>query len=221
MTLGRANGWIRGCGSAPLGLVLFLAGAGAAIAQDAGDPAEPQSPASSPAYVAMTGQERWQAYVHDNYTSPAAAIGFFGSAALGQLSHDTREWGLGAQGYWHRVGNHVGRAAIRGSIESGLAAALHYDIRYQRMPGASGLARTRHALRRTLFTRNQEGKSVVDVPALAGIYGGDMLSTFWHPRRYTPFGSGLRGGNFGLGFQAAGNLAKEFGPDLKHLILRK
>jgi len=195
--------------------VLLTLTAPAALAQDA--------PATSPApaYVAMTNQERWQAYLHDNFIGPAPLVGFFGSAALGQLARDPHEWGLGAQGYWHRVGNHMGRAAIRGSIQAGLAAALRYDTRYHRMPGRSGLTRASHALRRTLFTQDETGHSVLDIPGLAGVYGGDMLATYWHPRRYTPVGRGIRAGNFGMGFQAAGNLAKEFGPDLKHLVLHK
>jgi hypothetical protein len=202
-------------------LILALWGGSVAHAQDAGDPPDSQSPAKAQPYIPMTAQERWHAYVQDNFTSPGVVAGFFGAAAIGQLGREPREWGLGAQGYWHRVGNHMGRAAIRGSIQSGLAAALRYDTRYHRMAGHNGLARTGHALRRTLFTQNEAGHSVIDLPGLAGVYGSDMLATYWHPRRYTPFGRGVQAANFGLGFQAAGNLAKEFGPDLKHLLLRK
>ncbi len=216
--MARADVRIGRCGWAILYLGFSVCG-GAAMAQDAGDPTDTQAPV--PQYVPMTSQERWHAYLHDNFTGVGAVAGFFGSAAIGQLGREPREWGSGAQGYWHRVGNHMGRAAIRGSIEAGLAAGLHYDTRYHRQPGRSGLARARHALRRTLFTQNEAGKTVVDLPGLAGVYGGDILATYWNPRRYTPLGRGLQGGNFGVGFQAAGNLAKEFGPDLKHLILRK
>ncbi len=202
-------------------LVLGISGASAAMAQDAGDPTPASDPGVPKPYVAMTSQERWHDYIHDNFTGAAALAGFFASAAIGQLGRDPREWGEGAPGYWHRVGNHMGRAAIRGSIQSGLAAAMHYDTRYHRMPGHNGWSRAGHALRRTLFTQDEHGHTVFDVPGVAGIYGADMLSTYWHPRRYTPFGSGLHGGNFGLGFEAVGNLGKEFGPDLKHLLLRK
>jgi hypothetical protein len=191
------------------------------MAQDAGDPIDLPSLPQTQTYQPMTTQERLQAYVHDNFTGAGAVAGFFGSAAIGQLGREPREWGLGAQGYWHRVGNHVGRAAIRGSIQSSLAAALHYDTRYHRLEGRNGLTRTGHALRRTLVTKDEAGRSVFDLPTVAGVYGSDMLATFWHPNRYTPFGRGLQAGNFGLGFQAVGNLAKEFGPDLKHLITKK
>ena len=197
--------------SAWMGVILCFGGAAAAQAQDAS-----QSP-----YTPMTAPERWHDYLHENFIGPGPVIGFFASAALGQMGREPREWGLGAQGYWHRVGNHMGRAAIRGSIQSGLAAALHYDTRYHRLPGENGFVRVRHALSRTLFTQNEAGRSVVDVPTLAGVYGGDMLATYWHPHRYTPMGRGLQAGNLGIGFQAAGNLAKEFGPDLKHALLHK
>ncbi len=224
MRLATGKNWARRCGWATIAVVLCL-GTIPAMGQDAGDPpeipcgqtpTEAQTPAEA-GYVPMTAQERWHAYLHDNFTGVGALAGFFGAAALGQLGREPREWGLGAEGYWHRVGNHMGRAAIRGSIQSGLAAAMGYDTRYHRMGGHHGLTRAGHALRRTLVTQNAEGHSVFDLPGVAGIYGGDMLAMYWHPHRYTPLGQGLRGGNFGLGFQAAGNLVKEFGPDLKQL----
>ena len=151
----RIFGWV-------LFSVVLFSGVGVAMAQDAGDPVdEPKLSAALPAapetYVAMTNQERWHDYLHDNFTGPAAVAGFFASAAIGQLGREPREWGEGAQGYWHRVGHHMGRAAIRGSVEAGLAAALHYDTRYHRMPGHNGFARAGHALRRTLFTQNETG----------------------------------------------------------------
>lgn len=223
MPLATSNGRRAGRGLGPLlCLVLSLSGGPLLRAQEA-DPPDPQPPtqAQAQSYTPMTDAERWHDYLHDNFTGVGPVVGFFSAAAIGQLGRDPHEWGLGAQGYWHRVGNHMGRAAIRGSIEAGLAAALHYDTRYHRLPGDKGLHRARHALRRTFFTRNEDGKTVLDVPNLAGIYGADMLSTYWRPHRFTPFGSGVRAANFGLAFQTAGNLGKEFGPDLKRLILHK
>lgn len=223
MPLVMGKGWMARCGLTLLAcLVVSLWGGSLAQAQDvSADPPEAQPATQAEPYAPMTAQERWHAYLHDNFTGPASVVGFFGSAALGQLGREPREWGLGPRGYWHRVGNHMGRAAIRGSIQSGLAAAMGYDTRYHRLEGRKGIVRAGHALRRTLFTQNEAGRSVIDVPTLAGVYGSDMLATFWHPSRYTPLGRGLQAGNFGVGFQAAGNLAKEFGPDLKRLVLHK
>ncbi len=62
---------------------------------------------------------------------------------------------------------------------------------------------------------------MVDVSALAGIYGSSMTATLWHPRVHDRMLRGVEAGNFGMIGQAAGNLIKEFGPDLKHIFLRK
>jgi hypothetical protein len=45
-----------------------------------------------------------------------------------------------------------------------------------------------------------------------------MIASTWHPRHYGALTQGFRAGNFGVGSQAVGNLFREFGPDLKHLL---
>ena len=53
---------------------------------------------------------------------------------------------------------------------------------------------------------------------MTALYTSPMIASTWHPRRYGALTQGFRAGNFGVGAQAMGNLFREFGPDLKHLL---
>jgi hypothetical protein len=199
----------------------LLAVAGSARAQDVVPPAGDSQPSAPAAYVPMTTQERWSAYLRENFTSPSAILLPFGTALISHIGRDPREWGEGAQGYGHRVGSHLARATMKGTIKFGLAAALRYDTRYHRHEGQKGWQRAGYALRRTFFTCDRSGRTVLDIPGLASIYGSSMLATYWHPQHYGPLAQGLHAANFGIPAQVATNFAKEFGPDLKHFLQRK
>jgi hypothetical protein len=222
--VGRFLGPVLACVLASAGLV--------ASAQDSVPPTgDPQPSASTAAgdtqpppraaYVAMTTQERWNGYLRENFTSPSALLLPFGMALVSHIRSDPREWGEGAQGYGRRLGSHLARFTIKGTIKSGLAAALQYDTRYHRHEGQKGWQRAGYALRRTFFTCDRSGRTVLDIPGLASIYGAPMLATYWHPQRYGPLAQGLHGGNFGIPAQIATNFAKEFGPDLRHFLQHK
>ena len=174
---------------------------------------------SAPAYIPMSLHERWHGYLHENLLGSKFVIGVFASAFISHISRDPVEWGVGANGYVHRVENRFFTAGIDGVVHSSLAAALHQDTRYHRGDGTA-LQRAGHAMGRTFFTYNEAGHRVFDFSGMAGIYGSSMLSTYWHPRP-SPMGAGVRAGNFGVIVQAGTNLFKEFEPDVKRLLSRK
>jgi hypothetical protein len=186
-----------------------------AFAQDLA-PADP-----APPYAAMTSSQRWNDFVSGSLFSPSVGLRVFGSAAISHFNHEPLEWGMGSRGYFERAGSHYARFAVQGGIHSGLAAALGHDTRYYREPDKSGWRRARHALRRTFLTRDRAGRSVFDVSEIASLYAAPALASTWHPRRMSPEMQALRGGSVGIGMQAAGNLFREFGPDLKRRLLRK
>jgi hypothetical protein len=191
--------------------------------------ASPAAPAEAPAvdpsgfaYVPMSAHERWHGYLHENMLGSKFVLQVFGSALISHISRDPVQWGVGSHGYIHRVEDRLETFGIDGAVHSSLAAALHHDTRYWRYHGnGRGIRRAGHALERTILTYNESGDRVVDVSALAGIYGSSMTATLWHPRVHDRMLRGVEAGNFGMIGQAAGNLIKEFGPDLKHIILRK
>ncbi len=204
--------------------LIALAAASPAIAQDpiTQDPIAQNATQSdvqvTPSYAAMTSTQRWNDFVSNSAASPSVALRVLSGAALSQINREPVAWGMGSRGFFERVGSHYARFAVQGSIHSGLAAALGHDTRYFREPGQSGLRRARHALRRTFVTRDREGHSVFDISQMTAMYTSPMIASTWHPRRYGALTQGFRAGNFGVGAQAVGNLFREFGPDLKHLL---
>jgi hypothetical protein len=205
----------------------LLVAASGIYAQDAA-PADP-SPADptaqslvSTAYVPMSAHERWHGYLHENLLSTRFAVEIFGSALVSHISRDPQEWGMNARGYFHRVENRFLDAGVDGAVHSSLAAALHEDTRYWRYAGdGRGLHRVGRAIARTFVTDNDAGLKVADVSGLAGIYSGSMAATYWAPHHGDVWGRGFRAGNAGLIGQIGANLFKEFGPDLKRLVIHK
>jgi hypothetical protein len=145
----------------------------------------------------------------------------FGPALLDHIDHAPTQWGVGLHGYTHRLENRFYSTMIDGSVHSALAALLREDTRY--LPGHDRRVGKRlgHALERTFFTNDQTGQRVLDIPGLAGIYAGGMIPMLWHPRGYTPFGQGVKAGDFGVMFEAGNNLVKEFRPDIVRLFTKK
>jgi hypothetical protein len=168
----------------------------------------------------MTARERWQAYLREDLTSPEAILGVFGAALGSHLSRDPREWGGGARGYFHRLEYHMERSAMEASIHGGMAAVMGYDTRYHRYPGRPVWLRASQAVKRVFLTYDHSGHLAFDLPGLAGIYGNNMLSTYWVPHR-RPLGQGVRSADVELAVQGGLNLGKEFGPDLKRMLRRK
>jgi hypothetical protein len=171
----------------------------------------------------MTASQRWNDYVSSSILSPGVAFRSLASAAISHVNRDPIQWGQAPRGYFQRAGDHWARFAVKGTIHSGLAAALGHDTRYFREPEQTGWHRTRHALRRTFLTRNREGHTVFDVSQMVSMYGSPMLSDLWLPRNmhHSALSQGARAGTFGIATQAGTNLFKEFGPDLKRAILHK
>ena len=178
-------------------------------------PAQHEAP-----YRPMTAKERWAAYMGESVFSLRLGVGTLLSAAIAHANREPREWGTGAGGYFHRVENRWAVTALQGSLHSAGAAALGHDTRYRRMPDATGIHRAGHALWRTLFTYDREGRPTPDVTNLASLYAAPMIGTMWNPRRYGPLHQGIHAGEFGVMTQAGTNLLKEFGPDLRRVFKR-
>jgi hypothetical protein len=177
--------------------------------------------AAGNAYTPINAHERWHDYLHRTFLGTEPALRIFGTAFLDHLGHAPVQWGVGLHGYTHRLENRFYSAMIDGSVHHAMAALLRQDPRYLSAHDGRATRRVGHALKRTLFTYNQSGQSVIDVSGLSGIYAGTMLPMFWHPRGYSPLAQGVREGNFGVMFQAGNNLIKEFRPDIERLFVKK
>jgi hypothetical protein len=166
----------------------------------------------------MTGRERWNDYLRQNFAQPGVFFQTFFTALGDQTGNIPSDWGGGANKFPQRLGSEFARFTIGGTIESTIDAGLRQDTRYFHCTCHGGFARTAHAVSRTFLTYNRDGKPRLDIGGLAGIYGGPMVMTTWYPSRYTALGYGVRQGNLTAAITTGIYVIREFSPELKGLF---
>jgi hypothetical protein len=172
---------------------------------------------ASKSYVPLSGEDRWHNFWNETMLSPLAYAGALGGALGEQIAGQPREWGSGFSGYAKRAGANFAQFGIQESIHQGGAALMRTDPRYLRCACDGGLRRTWHALEMSFLTYNQDGKKTLDIPQLAGAYGGAMLAELPYPSHYSPLVQGVQNGHMQVGANVAINLFKEFAPEISHL----
>jgi len=192
-------------------LLLAFCGFGTAVAQTT--PAVP--------YQALTGSERWALYRDQTWLSPDFYMGAVVAAGFSQSVPDPPEWGKGVSGYGRRAASWMGVFGIEETVHHGGAALLGYDPRYARCGCKGFFRRSGHAIKWSLVTKDRAGRTRLDFPALAGAYGGGMLSTYWYPSRFQPLTDGVRTGTQEMGFVIVFHLIDEFTPEMKRLFTGK
>jgi hypothetical protein len=182
-------------------------------------PSMPDAPilVSTPGYVPITAEQRWQNFWNDTLLSPLAYVGALGGAYGGQLSDEPRQWGTGFSGYMKRVGSNLAQFGGQEAIHQGGAALMHTDPRYLNCRCRGALRRSWYAVKMSFLTYRDDGQTTVDVPELAGAYGGAVISVVPYPVHYGLLEQGFRGGNIQIGANVALNLFKEFSPELSRL----
>jgi len=169
-------------------------------------------------YTPLNSSERWHEFWNDTFASPYFYAGALASSANSHIAYDPPEWRLGVAGYAERSAWWLGVFTIQETVHQGSAAMLGYDPRYLRCRCRGFLPRASHAFKWSLLTKNSSGKTRLDLPVLAGAYGGGMLAMYAYPDRYQPLKDGVRIGNQQMVFVVGFNLIDEFGPELKRFF---
>ncbi len=135
------------------------------------------------------------------------------SAGVGQLRNSPHEWGRGPIGYVKRFGSHLGQHVAKESIQFGVAALRHENLRYQRSHLHGTWPRVKYAVRSTFIVprTNKPGRTVA-VSRISGNLGAGMISRVWQPASTAGIGAGLASGGIGLGADVGANVAREFWP---------
>ncbi len=221
--------WYRGtllfarpASSTAFALLALLTGLGQTHAQTPTTPAPPATIApTSPVYLPLDSSERWDNF----FRTTVGDSTFFGSALLSagysQLTKDPPEWGEGAEAYARRTASWLGIYGIRETVHQAGAAMLGYDPRYLPCDCTGFFHRTGHAIAWTFLTKNNEGKTRLDLPEFAGTYGAGMISTYWFPARFQPLSDGVRIANQQMTLTVGLSFLKEFAPDLRRAFIRK
>jgi hypothetical protein len=146
------------------------------------------------------------------------------SAALDQRDADPQdEWGTSGSDYGKRVAARAGHVLSREGLHHATAAALGVDPRgdRSRCGCTNPFKRAGYAFARTFVTRDSRGRTVPNVPLVAGAAGGAMMASTWYPRDEGPGRDAARVAVMTVVGQAGANVFREFAPDLKRLVTRK
>ena len=132
-----------------------------------------------------------------------------------------REWGQGGAAYGKRVASAAGATAIRNVFAFALDSTLCEDPRFRRSGHGNMFARMGHAARETFVTRTDGGRARLATWRFGSAVGAAYLSNVWYPDRLNTFSSGLEQGAATIGLDLLGNVAGEFWPDVKRIVLRR
>jgi len=138
-------------------------------------------------------------------------------AAINQARNSPHEWGQGATGAVKRFGSSLGQHVVKGTIEMGVAAALHENLHYQRSNLQGKWPRVKYAVKSTFIVpkTNKPGKKTVALGRVSGNLGAGLISRAWQPASAAGVGAGLASGGIGLGADVGVNVAREFWPQKK------
>ena len=161
-------------------------------------------------YQRPTEKTKLHNYLFDAF-GPYPIVGSAFAAGVNQAYNDPPEWRQGAEGYGKRFGSHFGIAAISTTSRYTLAEAFHEDTLYYRCECKGLLPRFAHAMLSTLTSRRgDDGHRVFSFASLVSPYVGTFAGTYaWFPDRFGAKDA-FRMGNYGLLYQAAGNVGLEF-----------
>lgn len=172
-------------------------------------------------YVPMTPEERLRFLMRRVVYSPGAPVRAAILAGYDQERNYPEKWGQGADAYGRRVLNRWGRSVSRTGIETGLAAALQYEVRYIQCNCDGFGRRAMHALAMYFVTYNHEGKWVPNIPRVGSTVATQYIALSWLPQGTKTVGEATRGLPGQLAVGAAVNVWREFSPPLLKKLRKK
>ena len=165
----------------------------------------------------MTGDERWEFFLEDNFASPGAFFRSAWPALMEQWRDDPPDWEQGMKGYGKRAASEFASRTIQGGIEHGMAAALGHEVRYIPCPCSGFFKRFGYALASNFVTLDRQSNYAFHVSNVAGIYGGSMTRLGWYPERYS-WKDGVREGSQSLLIGGSFNIFREYWRDVRKLV---
>ena len=213
------------------GLLLTM---GAAVAQtnSTADRTTPSAPARPDGFVVktlrtfgpfertpLTEKQRFRMYI-------ASTIGFAPiagealSAGISQGLDNPHEWGQGMAGYGKRFGSNLAYNAVRQTIAYGLSVPLHEDNRYFASGRRTVPGRVLYALISPVMAHKPDGHATFSFSQAAGIAGTVTISNYWYPPSWRGPSKALQNAGYTYLGTSAGNLFREFVPDIIRWIQR-
>jgi hypothetical protein len=138
-------------------------------------------------------------------------------ATVGHIANRPHEWGRGPSGFGKRFGSGMGKHVVKSSVQFGVAALRHEDLKYYRSERQGFRPRMKHALLSTVVARKTtNGRPTMATGRVSGAVAGGFVSRLWQPARLHTVSSGLGSSGISLGADAGANVVREFWPEIRH-----
>jgi hypothetical protein len=171
-------------------------------------------------YEPISSEEKFKIMAQDGFDrgSFMLAAAFAGEA---QLTNNTPSYGQGVAGYARYFGAAYGDILIGDFMTEALyPSLLHEDPRYFRRGTGSGPSRAWFAIRQLFWTRTDSGRYTFNVSEVGGNATAAAISNLYYPDNRTA-GAAAAKLAIQIGIDAAGNLLKEFWPDIDRKFHRQ
>ena len=137
--------------------------------------------------------------------------------AIAHAKNSPMEWGRGASGLAKRFGSAFGKHMVKTSVQVGVAAWRHEDLKYYPSEKPGFRPRMQHALVSTVVARKKpSGNPTVATSRLSGAAASGFVSRLWMPVRLRTVGNGVASAGISLGVDAGTNAVREFWPEIRH-----
>jgi hypothetical protein len=171
-------------------------------------------------YKPLTAKEKFKIASDDSF-DPGTFVMAAAFAGEGQLSKSESAFGQGVEGYSHYLVTAYADFAIGDFMTEAIyPTILHQDPRYFRRGTGSGLARLGYAMGQIFWTHKDSGGSQFNYSEIVGNSTAVAISTAYYPEG-RDWGSAASKLGTQVGIDMAGNILKEFWPDLQRKFSRK
>jgi hypothetical protein len=169
-------------------------------------------------YKPLTTREKFRIARHDSL-DPGTFLLSGLVAGIGQANNSNPSFGQGTAGYSRRYGTSYGDFVISDYMTAAIfPTMLRQDPRYFRKGTGSAMSRLGHAVVWIVWTRMDSGRYFVNFSELGGNAVAAGIANAYYPDNRSV---GETASRFGIqiGLDVAGNILKEFGPDLQGKVL--
>lgn len=170
-------------------------------------------------YKPLTAKEKFKIAFNDSFDRGTFVLAA-AFAGEGQLSNSQPSFRQGVEGYSHYLATAYADLVIGDFMTEGIyPTLLHQDPRYFRRGKGNGFARLGYAMGQIFWTHKDSGGSQFNYSEIVGNSTAVAISTAYYPsgRDWSSAASKL---GTQVGVDMAGNVLKEFWPDLQRKLSR-
>jgi hypothetical protein len=171
-------------------------------------------------YRPITAREKFGIAINDSFDRGTAVMAS-AFAAERQITASTPDFGQEQAGYARYIGTAYADLVIGDFMTEAIyPAILRQDPRYFRRGTGAGWSRAAYAVGQIFWTRSDRGRGQFNFSEVLGNSTAVAISNAYYPNNRTP-GAAVSNLAVQLGVDMAGNLLKEFWPDLADKFTRK